>query len=129
MENLYYFLSIKVHRDKDGLFLNQSMYESDLLKCNDMHDARAIQMPLSQKHCLHYSSGSQIDAFDYQGVAGALQYFTLTRPDISHTRSSIKCVLRYIKGTSQLGLRISTSWSSKKQVTVAKFSAEVDIDH
>lgn len=47
--------------------------------------ARPLNTPLSQKHTLHDSTGSLVDASEYRSIVGALQYLTLTRPEISHS--------------------------------------------
>ena len=67
------------------------------------------------------------DAFRYRSVVGGLQYLTLTRPDISFAVNkvcqflsqpaevhweAVKRILRYVKGTLQVGLQICKSSSS-----------------
>jgi histone deacetylase 1/2 len=67
------------------------------------------------------------DAFRYRSVVGGLQYLTLTRPDISFAVNkvcqylsqptdahweAVKRILRYVKGTLQVGLQIRRSPSS-----------------
>jgi histone deacetylase 1/2 len=67
------------------------------------------------------------DAFGYRSVVGGLQYLTLTRPDISFVVNkvcqylsqptdahweAVKRILRYVKGTLQVGLQIRRSPSS-----------------
>ncbi|XP_059277831.1 uncharacterized mitochondrial protein AtMg00810-like [Lycium ferocissimum] len=84
--------------------------------------ARAIHTPLAQKHELHEPQGSAIDPSDFRSIVGALQYLTLTRPDISHAVNllcqfmqhpvanhwaGVKRVLRYLAGSTQLGLRMT----------------------
>ena len=66
------------------------------------------------------------DSVKYRSLVGALQYLTLTRPDISfavkkvrqflHTLttvhySAVKRILRYVQGTINLGLRFGVSRS------------------
>ena len=73
------------------------------------------------------------DSSQYRSLVGALQYFTLTRPDISFVVnkvcqflhepttthfSAVKRILRYIRGTTNLGLYIRKS----KSMMVSAFS-------
>lgn len=68
---LHYFLGIEVYRDKDGLFLSQHTYATAILQLTDMLVARAHPTPLSQKHHLHDSTGSLVDASEYRSLVGA----------------------------------------------------------
>lgn len=113
----------------------------------------------------------------YRSLTGALQYLTITRPDLAYSvqqaclfmhdprephLAHVKRILRYLKGTADLGLHITpssthsltaysdadwagcpdtrrstsgyciflgdnlVSWSSKRQVTVSRSSAEAE---
>ena len=68
------------------------------------------------------------DASWYRSMAGALQYLTLTRPDIAYVVQQmclhmhvpldahltlLKRILRYVKGTTSLGLRLLPAASLK----------------
>lgn len=79
-------------------------------------------MPISEK--LSLVSGTPLsseEATKYRSLVGALQYLTLTRPDISFCvnkvcqflhapttdhLTAVKRILRYIKGSAQIGLKI-----------------------
>jgi histone deacetylase 1/2 len=67
------------------------------------------------------------DATRYRSIVGALQYITYTRPDIAFSVNkvcqflhaptavhwtTVKCILRYLRGTISLGLRLSKSSST-----------------
>nr|XP_020159627.1 uncharacterized mitochondrial protein AtMg00810-like [Aegilops tauschii subsp. strangulata] len=128
----------------------------------------------SKVSALKGSPGS--DAPFYRSIVGALQYLTLTRPDLQYAfqqvclhmhaprdshRTLVKWILRYIRGTMSLGLTLTAStsldnvaysadwagcpdtrrstsgycvylgtslvsWSSKRQPTVSRCSAEAE---
>ena len=117
------------------------------------------------------------DATTYRSIAGTLQYLTITRPDIAYAMQQVclhmhaprdmhqmmmKHILRYVKGTTSLGIQLRAapsptitaysdadwagcpdtrrstsgfcvflgnsliSWSSKRQTTVSRSSAEAE---
>jgi hypothetical protein len=88
-----------------------------------------MSTPLSSDEKLSLTDGTPLspdDATSYRSVVGALQYLTLTRPDISfsvnkvcqflhaptnHHWSTVKRILRYLHDTNGLGVKISKSSS------------------
>lgn len=82
--DLHYFLGVKIIHCKDGMFPSQQKHAKDILEQTKMACARAIHTPLSQKHGLHESVGLPVDASEFRSIVGALQYLTLTRPEIAH---------------------------------------------
>jgi hypothetical protein len=112
---LHYFLGINVKRTSNGLVLSQEKYVDDILKKTSMSACAPVGTPLSPE-----------DATKFRNVVGALQYLTLTRPDLSYSVDkvcqylhaltsehwkAVKRILRYAKGTKKLGLRIGKSQS------------------
>ena len=87
----------------------------------------ASQLLTSEKLSIH--EGDLLgpdDATQYRSVVGVLQYLTLTRPDISFSVNkvcqflyapttvhwdAVKRILRYIKHTTKLGLKIGKTTS------------------
>ncbi|KAL6333976.1 hypothetical protein AAG906_000027 [Vitis piasezkii] len=115
-----YFLGFEAFRDNSGLYLNQAKYISDLLDKTNMVHAKPSSTPmaLGQKLALEDNALFPDDTL-YHSTIGALQYLTLTRPDISfsvnklsqffkaptqHHWSACKRLLRYVSGTRTLGL-------------------------
>ena len=97
---------------------------------------KAIDTPLSSTKKLSAVEGDALgpdDSTKYRSLVGALKYLTLTRPDISFAVnkvcqflhapttvhwSAVKRILRYIRGTLNLGLKIGAS----KYMIVSAFS-------
>lgn len=95
-----------------------------------MLHCKPVNTPMSNTEKLSSYKGSSLnpeDSTKYRIVVGALQYLTLTRPDISFAVNNVcqylhsptedhwtavKRILRYVKHTLQMGLRIERSSSS-----------------
>ncbi len=127
---LHYFLGIEVSKVQNGIVLNQDKYANDLLKKVGMIDCKPANTPLSVSEKLSLHEGSLLgpeDASHYRSVVGALQYLTLTRPDIAFSVNkvcqflhapttvhwiAVKRILRYLKQCTRLGLEIHKSGST-----------------
>jgi histone deacetylase 1/2 len=128
--DLHYFLGIEVKKVRNGIVLTQHKYANDLLKKTGMVDCKPMSTPLSTSEKLSLHEGSLLgpdDATQYRSIVGALQYLTLTRPDIAfpvnkvcqflHAPTTVhwaavKRILWYIKQCTQLGLNIHRSMST-----------------
>lgn len=69
----------------DGLKLSQERYAADVLQRVGMNKCKAIDTPLSSTEKLSITEGEPLgteDATKFRSLVGALQYLTLTRPDI-----------------------------------------------
>ena len=127
MGNAHYFQGVEVTPTSMGLILSQHKYVLDILCRAGMSLCRPIDTPASSfKIDLRFSELFS-DLTRFQQIIGALQYLTFTRPDICYvvnkvcqfmhapTEShwlAIKCILRYLKGTSSFGLHITCGFSS-----------------
>jgi len=125
--NLHYFLGIQVQRKKGELLLTQERYASDILKRVNMQLCKPVKTPLNTTEKLSVTSGTRLgveDSTRYRSIVGALQYLTLTRPDLSFSVNkvcqflhspttvhweAVKRILRYVQGTIGLGLKIRKS--------------------
>lgn len=120
--DLHHFLGISVTCSADGLFLSQRQYAVDLLQRAGMAECHSTATPVDTRAKLSATDGAPFeDASQYRGLAGALQYLALTRPDIAYVVQQvclfmhdprelhlalIKRILRYVKGTLSTGLHI-----------------------
>jgi hypothetical protein len=122
---LSYFLGIAVTRSSDGLFLSQQRYAHDILHRANMGDCNPVLTPVDTNGKLGTDSGPPVDDPTlYRSLAGALQYLTFTRPDLSYAVqqvcmhmhdprvshfNALKRILRYVKGTLDMGLQMRPS--------------------
>ncbi|XP_022030486.1 uncharacterized mitochondrial protein AtMg00810-like [Helianthus annuus] len=82
---LHHFLGLKVEHKNGGLFLSQSSYAADILARANMTTFKPCSTPVEIGSKLSASSGSPaVDGTLYRSLAGALQYLTITRPEISY---------------------------------------------
>jgi len=84
--DLHYFLGIEVKRNSDGLILSQGKYAEEIVKRAGMSNSKPINTPLSSVEKLSAADGDPLgpeDSTNYRSVVGAMQYLTLTKPDIS----------------------------------------------
>lgn len=128
MGPLSYFLGIQAINSTNGLFLNQEKYAKDLLQAAGMLDCFPMPTPLPLQ--LNRVPDQDIPFSEptyFRSLAGKLQYLTLTRPDIQfavnfvcqkmHTPTVsdfqlLKRILRYLKGTINMGLTLHSDTDS-----------------
>ncbi|RVX23684.1 Retrovirus-related Pol polyprotein from transposon RE1 [Vitis vinifera] len=119
--DLHYFLGVEVQANEKGLFLNQTKYALDLLQRASMIDAKPISTPFVVGQHLSAEGTLFSNPTLFRSLAGALQYLTITRPDLSFSVNSIcqfmhaptedhfralKRILRYVKGIAHHGLQL-----------------------
>ncbi|XP_019175785.1 PREDICTED: uncharacterized protein LOC109171109 [Ipomoea nil] len=121
-----FFLRIETVQLATGLLLSQQRYLKDILKRAGMVDCKPVATPVSSAKPVEGPVVPYADPTHYRSLAGALQYLTVTRPDLSYAVNrlcqhmhapttadwaGLKRVLRYVNGTLNLGLHISCSES------------------
>jgi hypothetical protein len=145
MGKLSYFLGLEiVPRGKD-ILLSQKKYILELLQRAGLSQAKPVPSPITTTANLHLGDSSLFDnPVKYRQVVGALQYVTLSRPDITfavnkvcqfmHSPtinhwSAVKRILRYLQGTSAHGLLLRHDSSSLLHAyTDASITAFSDAD-
>ena len=128
--DLHFFLGIEVKKHGNDLHLSQEKYATDLVKRVGLQGCKPSPTPLSSSEKLSLIEGdplNQEDSTNYRSLVGALQYLTLTRPDISFSVNKVcqflhapttvhwtvaKRIVRYIKNTLNTGLTFSKSPST-----------------
>ncbi|XP_019184270.1 PREDICTED: uncharacterized protein LOC109179161 [Ipomoea nil] len=119
-----FFLGIETLPVDGGLVLSQRRYMVDILNRAGMSDCKPLSTPASLTQSASPSSELYENLTQYRRLAGALQYLTITRPDLSYAVNRLcqfmhaptvahwgllKRVLRYVKGTLRYGLQLTTS--------------------
>lgn len=122
--SLHHFLGVTVSRSSSGLFLSQRQYAVDLLSKAGMLECHPSRTPADTGSKLSSDGDPVPDPTYYRSITGALQYMTLTRPDLAYSvqqaclfmhdprlphLNHVRRILRYLKGTLDHGLTITTS--------------------
>ncbi|CAH9146417.1 unnamed protein product [Cuscuta epithymum] len=123
--DLHYFLGVQAVRNSKGVFLSQQKYVSDLLLRFHLHTLKSVRTPVATRTSLSLTDGELLaDATEYRSMVGALQYLTLTRPDITYAvhlvsqfmhaprtthMLAVKRIFRYLQGTLDHGLWLQKS--------------------
>ncbi|XP_019189245.1 PREDICTED: uncharacterized protein LOC109183634 [Ipomoea nil] len=116
-----FFLDIETVKNNDGIILSQQQYMNDILTRAGMTNCKPLSTPISVSKVVPFNADLYDDPTQYRSLAGALQYLTVTRPDLSFAVNQLyqhmhapttshwkqlKRVLMYVKGTIGYGLRI-----------------------
>ncbi|GKE81245.1 ribonuclease H-like domain-containing protein, partial [Tanacetum coccineum] len=124
---LNYFLGVSVTRNTSGIFLSQQKYATEILERAGMHTCNPCRTLVDTDFKLAVAGDPVSDPTLYRRLAGALQYLTFTRPDISYAVqqvclfmhdprephfSALKRILRYVRGTLTSGLQLYSSTTS-----------------
>lgn len=118
--SLSYFLGVEVIKQGSDIVLSQRKYILELLERANLSNAKSVPSPITTTANLALGDSPPFeDPVKYRQTVGALQYVTLSRPDISfavnkvcqfmHSPtqnhwSAVKRILRYLLGTVTSGL-------------------------
>lgn len=104
-------------RTSNSVHLCQQKYIQDLLTRIDMLDCKASSTPMASTTSLSLYDGESLsDATPYRQIVGALQYYTVTCPDISFVVSEVCQFMHaptiahcYLRGIPTHGLTFQAS--------------------
>ncbi|CAA0838858.1 cysteine-rich RLK (RECEPTOR-like protein kinase) 8 [Striga hermonthica] len=122
-----FFLGMEITRGTDGVFLSQQKYINDWLQDVHLDCSRSVSTPLPCGLSLVANQGEPlVEAERYRRLIGRLLYLNLTRPDLTYSVQQLSqfvtnpCmdhwkaalhVLKYLRGTSHMGLFYSSTSS------------------
>ncbi|GJY65598.1 putative ribonuclease H-like domain-containing protein, partial [Tanacetum coccineum] len=73
----------EVYQKKDGIFISQDKYVSEILKKFVFTEVKTASTPMeTQKPLLKDEDGEEVDVHMYRSMIGLLMYLTSSRPDI-----------------------------------------------
>jgi hypothetical protein len=115
-------------RTPEGFFLHQQQYAEEILDRAGMMNCKPATTPVDTKAKVSASDGVPLqDQTFYRSIAGALQYLTITRPELAYAVQQaclhmhaprdvhwniIKRILRYVRGTPSHGILLRASSST-----------------
>ncbi|GKD93784.1 uncharacterized mitochondrial protein-like protein [Tanacetum coccineum] len=98
MGELTFFLGLQVKQKKDGIFISQDKYVTEILKKFGFTDVKTAITPMeTQKLLLKDEDGEEVDVHLYRLMIGSLMYLTSSRPDIMYFKGQPKLSLWYPK--------------------------------
>ncbi|XP_020702689.1 uncharacterized protein LOC110114227 [Dendrobium catenatum] len=119
------FLASKLKKHPDKYFLSQHAYATYIIQQSNLFHCKPAANPSCTKLPIDIPIDSNLeDPSLYRKLTGALQYLTITRPDIAYAVNNLsqhmhdpqpshihllKRLIRYIKGTTHFGLPITKS--------------------
>ncbi|GJT59360.1 ribonuclease H-like domain-containing protein [Tanacetum coccineum] len=126
----------QLDRTASGMFLSQSKFAVEILERANMQKCNPCKTPVDTESKLGPDGEPVSDPTLYRSLAGALQYLTFTRPDLSYAVqqvclymhdprdphfTALKRILRYVRGTIDHGLQLHVS-------STAQLTAYTDAD-
>ncbi|XP_057953559.1 uncharacterized mitochondrial protein AtMg00810-like [Malania oleifera] len=122
--SLSYFFSLEATSTTDGLLISQLKYARDILTRAQLLNSKHVHTPMVVSQHLTVDSPLFLDPKLYRSLIGALQYLTITHPDIAYAINfvsqflhslikdhflAVKRILLYIKGTLHFDLTFHPS--------------------
>lgn len=141
---LSYYLGIEVSQAPSGITMCQAGYAKKILERTGMSDCNPCQAPMEPRTKLSkLSEEPPVDATYYRSIVGSLRYLVNTRPDIAYSvgiisrfmekpttqhMAAMKHILRYIRGTLDLGCIYTKKEETAKLVGYSDSDLAGDID-
>lgn len=140
-----YFLGVELHKTGRGLLINQQRYAITLLQKTGFIDSKPLSTPVASGQKISLYDGESLpDPTEYRSIVGALQYLTISRPDLAFAVNqvcqfmhkpttthwvAVKRILRYLKGTVSHGLLYQVGSTTVQAYANANYAGNPDDRH
>ncbi|KAH9687063.1 hypothetical protein KPL70_014633 [Citrus sinensis] len=138
-----YFLGVEVVQNENGIYLSQKKYAKEVLDRFGMRESNHSKNPIVPGCKLTKDeNGVKVDETEYKQVVGCLMYLAATRPDLIYViglvsrymgcptelhMQVVKRVLRYLRGTVNLGLQYKRNGTNKLEAfTDSDYAGDLD---
>ncbi|KAH9685900.1 hypothetical protein KPL70_014158 [Citrus sinensis] len=124
-----YFIGVEVVQNENGIYLSQKKYAKEVLDRFGMRESHPSKNPIIPGCKLTKDeNGVKVDETEYKQDVGCLMYLAATRPDLMYVlglvsrymgcptelhMQAVKRVLRYLRGTMNLGLQYKRNGTNK----------------
>uniref|UniRef100_A0A1S4CDA9 Uncharacterized mitochondrial protein AtMg00810-like n=1 Tax=Nicotiana tabacum TaxID=4097 RepID=A0A1S4CDA9_TOBAC len=141
---IHYFLGLEITKEHSGFLISQHKFIMDMLSEFHCSDVSSVVAPLDPHVKLSAELGDLLcDPSMYRRLVGKLNYLQHTRPDLSYAIQHLSQfmsapkvphldvvlhVLRYLAGTSCLGLRLSAISDFSLQVFLLWMNSESTVE-
>nr|GEY12222.1 hypothetical protein [Tanacetum cinerariifolium] len=125
-----------------SLFLSQSKFSKEILERAHMQNCNPFRTPVDIESKLSSDGDLVNDPTLYPSLAGALQYLTFTRPDLTYVVqqvclymhdprdphfTALKRILRYVCGTLDYALQLHISTTTQLSAAEAEYRGVVNV--
>lgn len=137
------FPNVHIRRCNDGsIFITQKKYVENILKKFNMEDANPVTTPIEKIVLEEEEASNELSGVPYRETVGCLLYLAVaTRPDIAFAVSYVsqflekpkqkhwmmKRILKYIKGTSTLGIQYKVAEKAGKLIAYSDADYTSDV--
>lgn len=137
-----YFLRVEIQQSATGIHICQRKYAREVLNRFGMGNCNIVRNPIVPSSKLSKEGGgAKVDSTLYKQLIGSLMYLTASRPDLTYVvclisrfmahpkeahLSAAKRVLRYLKGTTELGVFYRRGGAELVAYTDSDYVGDVD---
>ncbi|GKA04318.1 putative ribonuclease H-like domain-containing protein [Tanacetum coccineum] len=131
MGKLTFFLGLQVKQKKDGIFISQDKYVTEILKKFGFTDVKTTSTPMETQKPLLDEDGEEVDVHLYRSMIGSLMYLTSSRPNIMFAvcacaRYQVNPKVSHLYAVKRIFRCRLISWQCKKQTVVANSTLEAE---